>query len=145
MEQGLKYTVIHSKKQYDTYCKKLEELVFLKIKNKAIKEEVELLTLLIEKYDEENNISYKLDPIDLLKSLMKEHHIKPVDLSKILNVSEGLVSDMLHRKKGMSKETIRILSKKFKLRQEAFNKPYKLVTVEIKKPRSSSSKINKLK
>ena len=133
MEKDLKYTVIHSKKQYDTYCKKLEELVFLKIKNKAIKEEVELLTVLIEKYDEQNNISYKLDPIDLLKSLMKEHHIKPVDLSKILNVSEGLVSDMLHRKKGMSKETIRLLSKEFNLRQEAFNQPYQLFSSILKK------------
>ena len=49
-----------------------------------------------------------------------------VALAQLLNVSEGLVSDMLNYKKGLSKDTIRILSQKFKLNQEAFNKPYEL-------------------
>jgi HTH-type transcriptional regulator/antitoxin HigA len=33
---------------------------------------------------------------------------------------------MLNYKKGLSKETIRILSERFKLNQEAFNRPYEL-------------------
>jgi len=49
-----------------------------------------------------------------------------VGLAKLLHVSEGLVSDMLNYKKGLSKETIRILSERFKLSQEAFNREYKL-------------------
>ena len=59
---------------------------------------------------------------------MKDHKIKAVQLAKMLNVSEGLVSDILHYKKGLSKETIRILSDKFKLNQEAFNRPYNLIS-----------------
>jgi HTH-type transcriptional regulator/antitoxin HigA len=47
-------------------------------------------------------------------------------LATLLQVSEGLVSDMLNYKKGLSKETIRILSEKFRLNQEAFNRPYVL-------------------
>ena len=57
---------------------------------------------------------------------MKEHKMKAVDLATLLNVSEGLVSDMLNYKKGLSKETIRILSERFKLNQEAFNRSYEL-------------------
>ena len=53
MEPILKYTIIISEKQYDKYCKTLETLVFSGSKAKAVKDEVSLLTLLIEKYDEE--------------------------------------------------------------------------------------------
>lgn len=66
------------------------------------------------------------DPIELLKSLMKDHKMKAVDLANLLYVSERLVSDILNYKKGLSKETIRILSERFKLNQEAFNRPYQL-------------------
>jgi HTH-type transcriptional regulator / antitoxin HigA len=57
---------------------------------------------------------------------MKKHKMKAFDLVKLLEVSEGLISDMLNYSKGLSKDTIRILSKKFKLNQEAFNGPYEL-------------------
>ncbi len=124
--ETLKYKIITTEKQYDKYCKTLEELVFSSQKTKAINEEIDLLTLLIEKYDEENYPFELVDPIELLKSLMKDHKMKAVDLANLLNVSEGLVSDMLNYKKGLSKETIRILSEKFKLNQEAFNRPYEL-------------------
>lgn len=124
--QALKYKVITSNKQYDNYCKSLEELVFSTPKTKAINEEISLLTLLIEKYDADHNSFVDADPIELLKSLMKDHTMKAVDLANLLDVSEGLVSDILNYKKGLSKETIRILSEKFKLRQEAFNRPYEL-------------------
>ncbi len=87
---------------------------------------MELLTLLIEKYDADHNTFDDANPIELLKSLMKDHKIKAVDLAKLLNVSEGLVSDMLNYKKGLSKSTIRILSERFKLNQQAFNRPYEL-------------------
>ena len=122
----LKYKIITSEKQYDKYCKTLEELVFSLQKTKAMKDEIALLTLLIEKYDEEHYGSELAEPIVLLKSLMKDHKMKAVDLANLLNVSEGLVSDMLNYKKGLSKETIRILSERFKLNQEAFNRTYEL-------------------
>ena len=124
--EELKYKVITSDKQYDNYCKLLEELVFSSKKTKASKDEISLLTLLIEKYDEEHNTFEMVDPIVMLRSLMKDHKMKAVDLATLLHVSVGLVSDILNYKKGLSKETIRILSERFKLNQEAFNRPYEL-------------------
>lgn len=131
--EALKYKVITSEKQYNKYAKTLEELVFSTPKTKATKDEIALLTLLIEKYDEEHNTFELSDPIVLLKSLMKDHKMKAVDVAKLLNVSEGLVSDILNYKKGLSKETIRTLSEKFKLNQEAFNRPYELKVPAIPK------------
>lgn len=128
--ETLTYKVIKTKAQYNKYCNALEALTNGGQKSRAIQDEIELLTLLIEKYDEEHSTFSDADPIELLKYLMNEHKMKAVDLAKLLRVSEGLVSDMLHYKKGLSKETIRILSQKFKLNQDAFNRPYKLKVAE---------------
>src|SRR6185312_8037779 len=122
----LQYKIIKTDAQYNKYCNALEALVDSGKKTKAVQDEIELLTLLIEKYDAEHNTFDDADPIELLKSLMKDHKMKAVDLAKLLNVSEGLVSDMLNYKKGLSKDTIRILSERFKLNQDAFNRPYEL-------------------
>jgi plasmid maintenance system antidote protein VapI len=65
---------------------------------------------------------------------------KAVDVAKLLQVSEGLVSNMLNYKKGLSKDTIRILSERFKLNQEAFNRPY-----ELHVPQSTKFKHTRLK
>ena len=136
--ETLQYKIIKTDAQYNKYCNALEALVDSGKKTKAVQDEIELLTLLIEKYDAEHNTFDDADPIELLKSLMKDHKMKAVDLAKLLNVSEGLVSDMLNYKKGLSKDTIRILSERFKLNQDAFNRPYELhisVSPKIKNAR----------
>ena len=124
--ETLQYKIIKTDAQYNRYCDALEALVDSGKKTKAVQDEIELLTLLIEKYDADHNSFDDADPIELLKSLMKEHKMKAVDLSNLLDVSEGLVSDMLNYKKGLSKDTIRILSGRFNLNQEAFNRTYEL-------------------
>jgi HTH-type transcriptional regulator/antitoxin HigA len=124
---ALKYKVIKSKSQYKQYSKALEQLVTADFKSKEMKDEIELLTLLIEKWDEDNNSFDDVDPITLLHSLMEERVLKAKDLVDILGVSKGLVSDILNYKKGLSKEIIRSLAVYFKVSQEAFNRPYTLV------------------
>jgi len=135
--ETLLYKIIKTEAQYYKYCNKLEDLLDSGKKTKSVQDEIELLTVLIEKFDAEHNTFDDADPVELLKSLMKDHKMKAVDLARLLNVSEGLVSDMLNYKKGLSKDTIRILSERFKLNQEAFNRPYKLALPEntrLRKP-----------
>ena len=124
--EALKYKVIKSREQYDEYCQLLEQLAFQENTSPEVEEEIELLTVLIEKYDQENNTFEEVDPITMLKSLMEDHNLKAKDLVNILGVSKGLVSDILNYKKGLSKEVIRKLSEHFSMNQEAFNRPYKL-------------------
>jgi HTH-type transcriptional regulator/antitoxin HigA len=125
----LKYTVIKNKSQYEDYCNQLEGLLS-GVNDNAIQDEVDLLTLLIEKFDEENNTFKDSDPITLLRSFMQDHHLKPQHLVEILGISKGYVSDILNYKKGLSKEVIRKLADYFKVRQEAFNRHYKLVPLD---------------
>ncbi|MBD0286590.1 MAG: transcriptional regulator, partial [Flavisolibacter sp.] len=74
--QVLPCTVIKTDAQYNKYCDRLEELVDSGKKTKAVQEEIELITLLIEKYDEEHNSFTDADPVELIKALMKEHKMK---------------------------------------------------------------------
>ena len=122
----LKYTVIKNRQQYEQYCRQLEYLVN-QTDSTNLQDEIDLVTLLIEKYDEENNTFNESDPITLLRSFMNEQNLKQQDLVSILGISKGYVSDILNYKKGLSKEVIRKLAEYFKLKQEAFNRPYQLV------------------
>ena len=121
----LKYTIIKTDKQYNEYCNILEKL--LHQDEKALSDEIELLTLLVEKWDTEHNTFNDLDPVELIKALMKENNLRSKDLVEILKLSKGTVSKILNYHKGLSKETIRKISDYFKVSQEAFNRPYKLV------------------
>ncbi len=120
----MKYKIIKSVSQYEAYCNELHEWV----KNPLTRDsdEVELLTLLVEKWDSENIKIPVANPIETIKALMTEHQLNATDLGNILNLSKGTISKMLNYNKGLSKETIRILATHFKLSQEIFNQPYKL-------------------
>lgn len=120
------HTIIKSETQYFEYCNKLASLVDRDENKTNGLDEIELLTLLIEKWDDEHSTLNEVDPITLLHSLMQDHKLKAKDLVGILGVSKGLVSDILNYKKGLSKDIIRLLSAYFKVSQEAFNRPYKL-------------------
>ncbi|HED37717.1 MAG TPA: helix-turn-helix domain-containing protein [Ignavibacteria bacterium] len=121
----LKYTIVKTKKQYNEYCHILENLTFSG--KKEYEDEIDLLTLLIEKWDIEHNSFEDVNPVELIKSLMEANNLKAKDLVEILGLSKGTVSKILNYQKGLSKETIRKLSDYFKVSQEAFNRPYKLI------------------
>jgi len=123
--EALKYTVIKDLEQYKKYCNNLEKLILRD--DKESKDEIELITFLIEKWDNEHNTFNDSDPIELIKALMEEHDLKAKDLVNILDLSKGTISKILNYHKGLSKDTIRKLSDYFKISQEAFNRPYKLI------------------
>ncbi len=126
--ESLQYKIIKTLTQYKEYCNLLEETVMIKKKTRQQQDTIELLTLLIEKWDEEHNTFSDADPVELLDYLMKENSLKAVDLARDLAVSKSLVSDILHYRRGLSRDIIRKLATRFKVSQELFNKPYKLVS-----------------
>jgi HTH-type transcriptional regulator/antitoxin HigA len=124
--EALKYKVISSNTQYKEYSKILENLIFSDLKNKNLNDEIALLTLLIEKWDNDHNSFNDLDPVQLLQSFMESHQLKAKDLVDMLGVSKSYVSEILNYRKGFSKVVIRKLASHFKVSQEAFNRPYVL-------------------
>ena len=126
--EALQYKVIKTINQYKEYCNLLEEIAMIKKKTRQQQDTIDLLTLLIEKWDEEHNTFSDADPVELLDYLMKENRLKAVGLAKELEVSKSLVSDILHYRRGLSRDIIRKLANRFKVSQELFNKPYKLIS-----------------
>jgi HTH-type transcriptional regulator/antitoxin HigA len=126
--EALQYKVIKSLSQYNQYCDLLEEFAMSKKKSRVSQDTVELLTLLIEKWDEEHNSFKDANPVELLDFLMKENALKAIDLAKELAVSKSLISDILHYRRGLSRDVIRKLANRFKVSQELFNKPYELAS-----------------
>ena len=137
--ESLKYRIIKTQEQYDTYCSLLENILIQE--NVNLSDEIELLTLLIEKWDKEHNSFNELDPVQLIKALMEENSLKAKDLIHILDLSKGTISKIMSYQKGLSKETIRKLSDYFKVSQEAFNRPYKLIN-EINRHFRNASLMN---
>lgn len=127
---SLKYKVIKTTDQYDHYCHTLEELTGQG--DNALADEIELLTFLIEKWDMDHNTFQDLDPIELIRALMKENELKQKDLVELLGLSKGTVSKILNYQKGLSKESIRKLAAFFSVSQEAFNRAYVLRGVEAR-------------
>lgn len=132
------YKIIKSTEQYKDYCNLLEGLVMAKRKTRAQQDTIELLTLLIEKWDEAHNSFSKADPVELLAYLMRENKLRATALAAELGFSKSLLSDILHYRRGFSREIIRKLSARFKVSQELFNRPYKLALPgngRLEKPR----------
>ena len=126
MNKILKYTVVKTREQYDTYCNTLESLVFGEEQDEQIQSEIELLTLLIETWDSQHAEEQERDAIDLIKSLINVNRMRNKDLATALEISPSLVSDILNRKKGLSKDIMWKLSQYFKISQDVLNKPRKL-------------------
>jgi len=122
---SLKYTIIKTRKQYDEYCLKLMKLDGT-LPSKTVDDEMALLELLIDTWEKENFTSFQMDPIQLLHSLMQNQNMSRNELIGLLGIGKSAVSQILSYKRGLSKNVIIKLAERFKVSQEAFNRPYRL-------------------
>jgi HTH-type transcriptional regulator/antitoxin HigA len=139
--EKLKYKIITSAEQYDEYCQIHHDLAAAEgEKTQDIEDELELLYWLIRKWDDEHTVFHKeYDAVDFLKSFMKDHKMKAKDIAELLDVNKSYISEILNYKKGFSKNVIRKLAQRFKVREEAFSRPYKLKGLAKAKRRSAKT------
>jgi HTH-type transcriptional regulator / antitoxin HigA len=93
--------------------------------NTELIEKFELIEKLIEIYDKEHYPIEKGDPIEIIKLKMAYMNLKQKDLIQAIG-SKGLVSDVLNKKRKLSKKMIRELSLLLNLSQEILNTEYDL-------------------
>src|SRR4051812_24813056 len=120
----LPFKVIKTNKQYLKYCDLAWEMLHYENKTKYDKDVIDLLTVLIEKWDDDHRTFEESDPVELLKYRMDQLNMKSVELAEKLGVSTSLISDILNYRRGFSKALVRKLAETFKMRQDAFNRPY---------------------
>jgi HTH-type transcriptional regulator/antitoxin HigA len=100
--------VIKTEKQYLEALARLED-IFDSKKNSKNADELELLSFLIEKYENEQYVIDFPDPIEAIKFRMEQLGYKQKDLAQAIGL-KSRVSEILNRKRKLTIEMIRKLN-----------------------------------
>jgi HTH-type transcriptional regulator/antitoxin HigA len=113
-------TVIRSEAENERLISTLEELDRKGNRMSAAQRRMaELLTLLIEDFEEKHYALKAATPVDLLNELMLANNLKQKDLLDVFG-TPSIVSEVLHGKRQFTTEHIRRLSKRFHVSPEVF-------------------------
>jgi HTH-type transcriptional regulator/antitoxin HigA len=104
--------VITSDAQNERYISALLELEKKERLSAKEREFAELLTVLIEAYEDEHYQVRAASPVEVLVELMEANNLKQKDLAPLLG-SESVVSEVLRGKRELNKHHIERLSKRF--------------------------------
>jgi len=125
MQRKFKMSIrpIHNETDYDQALDRVDELMDL---NPAMhttqSDELEILVLLIEKYEEKAWVITEPDPIEAIKIRMEEMQLKQKDLIPFIG-NKSKVSEVLNRKVGLSLNMIYNLAKGLHLPLEVLVQP----------------------
>ncbi|MCA4895596.1 MAG: transcriptional regulator [Cytophagales bacterium] len=120
----MKIKTIKSKKEYQAALKRLDE-IFDAPANTNEGDEAELLTLVIDVYENENFPIEAPDPIEAIKIRMEEMGLKQTDLIGIIG-EKGKVSEVLNRRRKLNLNMIRRINKRLHIPPSVLIQEYKL-------------------
>ncbi len=115
---------IKNEKNYQDTLSVIESLMSAKPNTKEM-DELEVLTTLIEVYEEQHYQIDAPDPIEAIKFRMEQESLKQKDLIEIIG-SKSRVSEVLNRKRKLTIEMIRNLHKQLKIPVESLFLDYKI-------------------
>ena len=117
---------IHNETDYDNALDRVDELMELNPElHTPQSDELEVLALLIEKYEEKAWAIEEPDPIEAIKVRMEQMHLKQKDLVPYIG-NKSKVSEVLNRKVGLSLAMITGLAKGLHLPLEVLVQSRKL-------------------
>ena len=117
---------IYNEKDYDNALNRVDELMELNPEiHTPLSDELEILALLIEKYEEKAWVINEPDPIEAIKIRMEEMQLKQKDLIPFIG-NKSKVSEVLNHKIGLSLKMIYNLSKGLHLPLEVLIQPSKV-------------------
>jgi HTH-type transcriptional regulator / antitoxin HigA len=111
--------VIHNDEELEMYTDALFQLTALENPSSSEVEAIELLTLLVERYEEEHYSVPKADPIAIVRFLIEQQHLTQRDLIPQFG-SESAVSMFMTGQRNLTIEQVRKLSTRFKLPTDVF-------------------------
>ena len=114
--------IIHSDKQLAEYTEALFHLTAKARPTRAEVEDIELLTLLIERYEDEHDPVPDASPIDVLRFLIEQNGLTQRDLIPELG-NEATVSLVLSGKRPLTRDHIARLSGRFHVSPAVFFQP----------------------
>ena len=112
--------VIRNEAENERYISLLEELDGKGTRmTVAERRMAELLTLLIQDFEDKHYALKASSPVDVLNELMSANGLKQKDLLDVFG-TPSIVSEVLHRKRQLTTEHIRRLSRRFHVSPEVF-------------------------
>lgn len=112
--------VIHSEKENERCISMLEALDRKAEKlNAAERRLAELLTVLIEDFEEKTYALKPARPVEILRELMQSNELKQKDMLDIFG-TPSIISEVLREKRSLTVEHIRKLSRRFHVSPEVF-------------------------
>jgi len=122
----MKLKLIKSKKEYQKSLNRLDEIFHSK-KGTKENEELEVLVLIIQKYEEETVGQFPdPDPVEAIKFKMEQMDMSQKDLGELIGL-KSRASEILSRKRPMSINIIRKLSIALSIPADILIQPYKTV------------------
>ena len=113
---------IKTKKDYNQALERLENIFDAK-KGSKEGDELELLTILIEKYEDKNFPIELPDPIEAIKFRMEQLGYNQADLAKVIGL-KSRASEILNKKRKLSLEMVRQLHDKLKIPTDVLIQAY---------------------
>ncbi|MFN2458726.1 MAG: type II toxin-antitoxin system HigA family antitoxin [Chitinophagaceae bacterium] len=113
---------IKTKKDYEQALERLE-IIFDAKKGSAKSDELEVLSILIEKYENEHFSIELPDPIEAIKFRMEQLGYNQADLAKVVGL-KSRASEILNKKRKLSLDMIRRLHHKLKIPTEVLVQAY---------------------
>lgn len=113
---------IKTKKDYSQAIERLE-MLFDAQKGTPQSDELEVLSILIEKYEDEHFPLGLPDPIEAIKFRMEQLGYNQVDLAKVVGL-KSRASEILNRKRKLSLDMIRQLHDKLHIPTDVLIQPY---------------------
>ena len=113
---------IKTDENYSEALMRLEE-IFDSKKGSKEGDELEVLAILIEKYEDENFPINLPDPIEAIKFRMEQMDYSQNDLAKVIGL-KSRASEILNKKRKLSLEMIRNLHSMMKIPTEVLIQPY---------------------
>ena len=118
IERGAPH-LIRSEQQLEAYTKALYRLTAEARPSPAQVEAIELLTVLIERYEEKRFALPDASPADVLRFLLSQHGLKQRDIAAELG-GESVVSEVLSGRGRLNASHIEQLSKRFHVSPAVF-------------------------
>ena len=106
--------ILKTEKEYDEACARIYKLIHST--DKAIEpespagEELELLSLLVGKYEQEHHKMDTPDPIEAIKFRMEQMNLKQKDIAPLFG-GKSRVSEVLHGKRALTLKMITLLNR----------------------------------
>ena len=132
----MKAKILKTEQEYNEACERIYSLI--NSSENAIEpdspegEEIELLSLLVENYEQEHHQMEAPDPIEAIKFRMEQMNLKQADIAPLFG-GKTRVSEVLHGKRTLTLKMITLLNRYLGIPLESLIKGNKEIKLEAEK------------